>query len=178
MRHSIALLVLLTLATAACSTPKSQAAQSVDSAKSTGAATPADPTARLAALRRTIDSGNAAYIDAVKREDLAGATSGNARDAIIMPPNLPAARGLDAIQAQFKRWFAEGTVKEMKLSTEDVMLSGDIAVETGTYDMTVQPATGKETHDRGKYLVVYRQQPDGSWKGVREIDNSDLPARR
>jgi len=31
-------------------------------------------------------------------------------------------------------------------------------------------------NDKGKYVTVYRKQPDGKWKVVADIFNSDLPA--
>jgi len=31
------------------------------------------------------------------------------------------------------------------------------------------------TTDKGKYLTVFRKQPDGSWKAVADMINSDLP---
>ena len=31
--------------------------------------------------------------------------------------------------------------------------------------------------DKGKYLTVWKHQPDGTWKIVRDINNSDLPAK-
>ena len=31
-------------------------------------------------------------------------------------------------------------------------------------------------HDVGKYLLVWKKQPDGGWKVLREIYNTDLPA--
>jgi ketosteroid isomerase-like protein len=36
--------------------------------------------------------------------------------------------------------------------------------------------SGKPINDRGKYLAVWKKQPDGTWKCVMDIWNSDLPA--
>jgi ketosteroid isomerase-like protein len=35
---------------------------------------------------------------------------------------------------------------------------------------------GKPVNDKGKYVTVYGKQPDGKWKVVVDIFNSDLPA--
>jgi len=39
--------------------------------------------------------------------------------------------------------------------------------------VTVTPKGGKLTHDKGKYLTVWKKQADGSWKIYRDINNSD-----
>lgn len=164
---------------AACSTPQSDAAQSSDSASPTGAAAPAGPAPDLVALRRMVDSGNAAYIAAVTKSDVAATVAGYAPDAMLLPPNEPMARGREAIVEKFKAWNAAQTVKAMTLRTEDLTASGDLAVEVGTYEMTLQPTNGgKEIQDKGKYVVVYKRQPDGTWKNFREVSNSDAPAKR
>ena len=43
--------------------------------------------------------------------------------------------------------------------------------------MTIQPKSGKPVQDRGKFLTVWKKQPDGSYKAIRDIFNSDLPAK-
>jgi ketosteroid isomerase-like protein len=65
------------------------------------------------------------------------------------------------------------TLKDPKFHVEDVLVGGDLAVETGTYEWTVQPKKGKAMLDKGNYVTVWRRQPDGSWKIVRDISNSD-----
>lgn len=35
---------------------------------------------------------------------------------------------------------------------------------------------GKATLDKGKFLTVWKKQADGSWKIIRDMYNSDLPA--
>jgi ketosteroid isomerase-like protein len=41
--------------------------------------------------------------------------------------------------------------------------------------MTVQPRGGREIKDKGKFVVVWKRQADGSWKIVRDVYNSDVP---
>jgi ketosteroid isomerase-like protein len=49
-------------------------------------------------------------------------------------------------------------------------------VETGTFEWTLAPKNGLAAKDKGKYLTVWKRQMDGTWKIVRDINNSDLPA--
>jgi ketosteroid isomerase-like protein len=41
--------------------------------------------------------------------------------------------------------------------------------------MAMKPTAGPVMKDTGKYLTVWKHQADGSWKIIRDIDNSDLP---
>jgi len=61
--------------------------------------------------------------------------------------------------------------------TEDVMVGGGVAVETGTFEWMLQPKSGAAVKDKGKYLTVWKRQPDGTWKIVRDINNTDLPSQ-
>jgi len=64
----------------------------------------------------------------------------------------------------------------MKFQTQDLIVSGDYAIETGSYEVTSKPPqAAKPAHDVGKYLVVWKKQSDGSYKLFRDIGNSDLP---
>jgi ketosteroid isomerase-like protein len=48
---------------------------------------------------------------------------------------------------------------------------GEIAVEQGRFELRI----GTDVVDRGKYVVVHRQQPDGSWRFGLDIWNSSQP---
>jgi ketosteroid isomerase-like protein len=59
----------------------------------------------------------------------------------------------------------------------DVSASGDLAVTTGTYKATfTDPATKKITHEEGGYVTAYKEQDDGSWKAVSDINAAAAPA--
>jgi ketosteroid isomerase-like protein len=57
----------------------------------------------------------------------------------------------------------------------EVAQSGDIGYTSGTYEFTMNDASGKPVNERGKYLEVWKKQADGKWKCVMDIWNSDLP---
>jgi uncharacterized protein (TIGR02246 family) len=92
-----------------------------------------------------------------------------------MMGNMEAWRGRDAVRKGFAGMVAQMPVKDFSFKTEDVMVGGDLAVETGTFEGTFQPKGGKEMKDKGKYVVVWKRQADGSWKIVRDVANSDAP---
>ncbi|MCB0167201.1 MAG: SgcJ/EcaC family oxidoreductase, partial [Anaerolineae bacterium] len=65
---------------------------------------------------------------------------------------------------------------DMKITNEEVNVSGDQAVARGTYAATITPKDGSEpiTID-GKYMTLLKRQPDGTWKIYRDIFNSNVP---
>jgi len=96
-----------------------------------------------------------------------------APDAVVMPSNMEVVRGRDAIAA-FLGGFPSFT--EFRSSHVEVDGVGDIAYVWGTFSMNVLVA---ETHesipDRGKFIEIWRRQPDGRWLITHDIFNSDMP---
>jgi ketosteroid isomerase-like protein len=98
-------------------------------------------------------------------------------DAIVLPPNAPSATTKEAIRNVWKDIFTSpGLVISWKTTRVEVSRSGDMACVSGTYELTTKDATGKSVSDRGKYLVVWEKQADGTWKAGADMWNSDLPA--
>ncbi len=97
-------------------------------------------------------------------------------DAVWMPPNQPAKVGKEVIEEQYRALFDQLTC-ELELNQEEIAVAGDWAFDRTTYTVTLSPKTeGEPVKDRGKYINIYRRQPDGSWKIATHIWNSDLPA--
>lgn len=95
-----------------------------------------------------------------------------AEDGRVMAPNMAVAAGRQAIAASMGM-MAGAT---LALTTESVTANGPLAVERGTYSITLTPpgATAPIT-DTGKYLVHWHKVGD-KWLMVDDIWNSDLPA--
>lgn len=150
------------------------APQSSDKAAADSVATAAvDP----AAARTAIDAANALAVEALNKGDVEQWLTLYKSDAVVLPPNQPAWRGTEGLRAGAQAMLNDVAISGMALKADDVQTSGDFAVETGTYEMTLTPKKGgKVINDKGKYIVVWERQPDGSWKAIRDIFNSDLPA--
>lgn len=115
---------------------------------------------------------------ALEAKDLGRLTSFYADDALAFYPNIPLLTGKDAIRERWKNNFAK---PDFAISGQSLKVhvsgSGDLAYAHGISTSTVNDATGKPKTDKGKYVAVYRKQPDGKWKLAIDIANSDLPIR-
>jgi ketosteroid isomerase-like protein len=92
----------------------------------------------------------------------------------LLPPNAPMAEGTAAIRQAYQAVIDTGA-HALDLQLVDVHESGDLVIAIGRYVHVIQPPVGESMEDRGKYVDVFRRQPDGSLKFIADIFNSDLP---
>ncbi|MBZ5629059.1 MAG: SgcJ/EcaC family oxidoreductase [Acidobacteriia bacterium] len=97
-----------------------------------------------------------------------------APDAVYMPPHHPAVHGRDAIYEYLKTPIKHG-VGELTYEVTFIKHSADLAYDVGRYSMSV-PRDGGLRQDRGKYLTVWRRQPNAEWLIVADTWSSDLPS--
>ena len=98
-------------------------------------------------------------------------------DAVVFPPNATSAATKEAIRNGWKEMFASsGFVISWQPTRVQVGKSGEMAWVSGTYELTMNDASGKPINDRGKYLEVWEKQSDGNWKCAADMWNSDLAA--
>jgi uncharacterized protein (TIGR02246 family) len=115
--------------------------------------------------------------EAVEAKDLDRYVSFYADDALLLWPGAPMVTGRAAIR-EFMRVFLSMPDFSLSFETAKVEVSrdGDFAYSLGTNKVTLVDSNGRRMKDRGKYLTVYRKQPDGTWKVVADTGNSDLPS--
>ena len=111
------------------------------------------------------------------RADSAAVLAHYADDALVLGSGAPMVQGKPAVAAFLQNLFGGNTIRDVKGHVTDVMISGDLAVETGTYAMTIIPKDGSAVTDTGKYIHVWKKSVDGSWKVVRYVPTSDIPPR-
>ena len=107
--------------------------------------------------------------------DLDGTVAYYSDDAAVMASNVPVANTKEAIRAIWAPMCAPDASVSWQVNKVDVARSSDLAYSTGTYHDTVKDDQGKPETDKGKFLEVWKKQPDGKWKVVADIFNSDLP---
>jgi len=140
-----------------------------------GCATPPPPDTR-AADERAIREIEVEADKAAAAKDLDRYVSFYADDAALFFPNAPLVTGKDAIRKTTDALFATpGFSLSFKTTKVEVSRSGDLAYSYGTNTVTMNDPKGKPLTDKGKYVAVYRKEPDGKWKVVADIGNSDLP---
>ncbi len=91
-------------------------------------------------------------------------------DGCMYPPNMVKVSGPAAI-ASFFNEAHKGGIKNIALTTEEVMDSKDAVVETGKYEVFIANNVSVE---KGKYIVCWKEE-NGKWKMHRDMWNSDTP---
>lgn len=96
-------------------------------------------------------------------------------DVISMPNFHPMIKGKAALKRQTEAILAVGMKFQLLESTPiDVHESGDIVYEVGTFRQSIlMPGVDEPLDQIGKYVNIWRRQPDGTLKIAVEIYNSD-----
>lgn len=134
-----------------------------------------EPPTNTAEVRQAIEAANAQLVEAFNQGDAAAAAAFYTEDAIFMPPNSEPARGRQAIQEKTAADMAALHLSDLALTTSEVDVHGDTAIETGSFTIKLTPPGQEEAiQDQGKYIVIWKKQADGSWKVHRDIFNSNI----
>ncbi len=94
-------------------------------------------------------------------------------DAILLPPNEPAARGRTAIEASLRAW---PMMTDAAIDAAEIVGRGDLAYSTGTWQGTMHIEGVAPIQDKGKFVVIWRKDAEGAWRMTRDCFSSDLPA--
>jgi uncharacterized protein (TIGR02246 family) len=124
--------------------------------------------------RAEIKAANAAFVRGLEQGDAAAMAAVYEPDGRLLAPNTEPQQGSAAIEAFWKTIIDAG-VRGALLETQTVDERDDLAVEVGRYTLRTA-ADGGEIVDVGKYVVIHRRQPDGSWRYAVDIFNSNRPS--
>jgi uncharacterized protein (TIGR02246 family) len=141
-----------------------------------GSGNEADPPAALSARDSAgIVAADSAFQAAMKAGNAAQAAAVYATDASLLPPNLPLRRGRTAIQA-FWGGLLEAYTVQFESGSDVIEGRGDVAYNMGHYRFTALPKEKNSPGiaDEGKFVEILKKQPDGSWKYIVDIYNSNL----
>ncbi|MFQ5818171.1 MAG: YybH family protein, partial [Terriglobia bacterium] len=137
---------------------------------------PQAPPDTRAADARAIRAAEAEAVKALDAKDVEGYLNSYTDDAFVFPPNAPIVTGKEAIRVLLSA-LAEnpGFGLSVQPTKVEVARSGDLAYLVGTYELTLNDPQGKRVTEHGKYVDVWKKQPNGAWKHVIDIWNSDQP---
>ena len=135
----------------------------------TAASTPAFD---LSKARSWIESDNAKFSEEAKRGDSTALAAHYTSDAWVMFNNAEPYKGAAIVTA----WgsVVRSGMKELKVTTVDLIGNAELLVETGMYEAFGE---GNKMLDKGKYVVAWKPE-NGGWKIYRDIANSNLPLHK
>ena len=112
-----------------------------------------------------LKAADRAFFQDTRKNGLEGWLGGFAEDAVVLPPNGPLVVGIGEIRSYYEGqggFPPAGFAWEPE--TASISSAGDFGWTTGHWG---SDASGKATWS-GKYLSVWRKEPDGSWKVVAD----------
>src|ERR1700739_1940772 len=120
-----------------------------------------------------IRAADEAWLRAYTEKDLDNAVALCDEQGSMLMPNAPIATGKDAITKLIASHLA---LHYSKLTWHPnrvgVARSGELGYTSGTYELSFKDASGKPIGDKGKYLIVWKKQPDNTWKVLFDMSNS------
>ena len=158
---SLAALLLALIGLAACTAEQKPAPAS---------APPDTRAADVAAIR----AASVEWTKAGEAKDLEKWLSFYDDNAALFYPGFPVVTGADGRRKTVDSLLKlPGLAMTFATTNVEAARSGDLAYETGTYDMSTKEKSGKTKTEKGKYIVVWKKQANGSWKALLDTFNAD-----
>ena len=116
------------------------------------------------------------WTTAVNAGDIDGWSATLADDATVMPPNEPAVTGKEALLPWMVETFFDPFNVQLRGSFDKAESAGDWVIARGSYDLSLTPKNGGQViEDSGKFVNIFRRQPDDSFKYAIVMWNSNNP---
>jgi ketosteroid isomerase-like protein len=131
-----------------------------------------------ARIKAAVEDRYQEWLAAENKKDAAAITDLCDENAVLMPKAEEPVLGKAAIGEYYKKLVANPNFVPftLALNWNSFHLVGDIAIATALFEGDVT-RNGKQIHFRGKDLIVWKKQADGSWKIFRYMYD-EIPAKR
>ncbi len=111
---------------------------------------------------------------AAQTKDVDKTVSFYSDDASALPFNAPIATGKDQIRQVWAHLTSlPGFALTFGPTKIEVAKSGDLAYDVGTFELKSNDAQGNVNTEVGKYVVVWKKQPDKQWKAIIDMFSTD-----
>ena len=131
-----------------------------------------------AKIKGTVENRYQEWLAAANKKDFAAMSDLYDENAVLLPKSEEPVLGKTAIGDYYKKLFANPQFVPFTLTSDwnSFHVVGDIAIATSVFEGDVT-RNGKQIHFRGKNLLVWKKEPDGSWKIFRYMYD-EIPAKK
>ena len=126
---------------------------------------------KMVEIKKEIEKTNGKFGEFVRRSDAKAISGLYTNDACLMPAGMSFIKGRKAIEEFWGGAIKGMGLKDAILKTVEVVGTGDTVTEMGEYLLKLQAA-----EDKGKYVVVWKNTPDG-WRLHWDIWTSSIPPK-
>lgn len=125
-------------------------------------------------VRAAVAAANAEYARALVAGDARAMAAVFTEDGELIPARQRGfVSGRAEIEAYNARHLGSRRYLDVVITTVHLEVSGDVAWEAGTSRVTVQQGEHAPVTVTGRYLAVWRRDPDGAWRIRAELPVSD-----
>jgi len=130
-------------------------------------------TAALRAQEGGAKSVDAAWLKAIKANDVGALMACYAPDAVMWLPDAPEARGSKAIRDAYTGLLAANTVVDATIANAIYQTSGDLSAGWGRFTLTLKPKKGGDPVTmKGRFTAV-AMKTAGKWGYVADLASAD-----
>jgi uncharacterized protein (TIGR02246 family) len=131
-----------------------------------------------ARIKAAVEDRYKEWIAAANKKDAAALTDLYDENAVLMPKQEEPTIGKAAIGEYYKKLVADPHFVPftLTLDSNSFHVVGDIAIATSVFEGDLT-RDGQQIHFRGKNLLVWKKQTDGSWKIFRYMFD-EIPAKK
>lgn len=124
---------------------------------------------------RAIEAQYARFSEGYRRADPDAVAQLYTEDAFYLLPDQEMLRGRAAVREEFARFLSPFVARgdsgpEIRFEVVEREVRGDLAYDVGYYGMGASARTGK-------FLVVWKREPDGVWRIHADAESDLRPAR-
>jgi uncharacterized protein (TIGR02246 family) len=120
-------------------------------------------------LVSAIRKANSEFEAAMAKSDTAAIAAPYTAEAVFVGIDGTATKGRAQIEQLYRDRFAKsGPALETKIESEQVILAGEYACESGRGTIKLRGKDG-DTVSRARFVTVWQRQPDGDWKIYRNV---------
>ena len=131
--------------------------------------------ATVAAAEEGAKDVDAAWLKAVKANDVDAVVACYWPDAVLWLPDAPEARGEKAIRATYAGLLAANSIVDASLADAVYQTSGDLSTAWGHFTLVLKPKAGGDNQVlKGRFLSVSKKS-GGKWRYAADLASAEPP---